>query len=109
METADKSFVGMPYGGGISVLRPAQHRIVAERNHTSLPLDSTHYRMLSFRCQQESSSNVEWRESMPLWHLDRVLGTKGGVHDTSRPTHAGGSPAAQLLRTHHSSLHPYHC
>src|SRR5271167_3955959 len=47
------------------------------------------------------------REVMLLWHLDRVLGTQGGVHDTSTPAHAGRSPAAQLLRTHDSSLHPH--
>jgi len=38
-------------------------------------------------------------------YLDRVLDTQGGVHDTSTPAHAGRSPAAQLFRTHDSSLH----
>jgi len=37
------------------------------------------------------------REGMVQWPLDRVLDTQGGVHDTSTPAHAGGSPAAQLL------------
>jgi hypothetical protein len=46
------------------------------------------------------------RQVMPLWPLDRVLDTQGGVHDTSTPTHAGRSSAAQLLRTHDPSLHP---
>src|SRR5271170_2935619 len=49
------------------------------------------------------------REGMLLWHLDRVLGTQGGVHDLPTPAHAGRSPAAQLLRTHDPSLHPYRC
>jgi len=44
------------------------------------------------------------RQGMPLWHLDRVLDTRGGVHDTSTPAHAGRSPAAQLLRTHRAPL-----
>src|SRR5271157_6056755 len=47
------------------------------------------------------------REVMPLWHLDRVLDTQGGVHDSSTSAHAGRSPAAQLLRTHDSPLHPH--
>src|ERR1700733_11742573 len=46
---------------------------------------------------------------MPLWHLDRVLDTEGGVHDTSTQTHAGRSPAAQLLPTYDPPLHPYGC
>ena len=44
---------------------------------------------------------------MLLWQLGRVLDTEGGVHDTSTPAHAGRSPAAQLLRTHDSPLHPH--
>ena len=34
------------------------------------------------------------RQGMLLWHLDRVLDTQGGVHDSSTPAHAGRSPAA---------------
>src|SRR5947209_16229712 len=49
------------------------------------------------------------RQGMPLWHLDRVLDTRGGVHDTSTPAHAGRPPAAQLLRTHCPSLYPHRC
>src|SRR4051794_32298642 len=49
------------------------------------------------------------REGMRLWPLDRVLDTRGGVHDSSTPAHAGRPPAAQLLRTHGSPLHPYRC
>jgi hypothetical protein len=47
------------------------------------------------------------REVLFLWHLDRVMDTQGGVHDSSTPAHAGRSPAPQLFRTHDSSLHPY--
>jgi hypothetical protein len=47
------------------------------------------------------------RQGMPLWHLDSVFDTQGGVHDTSTPTHAGGSSAAQLLRAHDPSLNPH--
>src|SRR5271170_957183 len=47
------------------------------------------------------------REVMPLWHLDRVLDTQGGVHDSPTSAHAGRSAAAQLLRTHDPSLHPH--
>ena len=36
------------------------------------------------------------REGMHLCLLDRVLDTRGGVHDSSTPAHAGRSPAAQL-------------
>jgi hypothetical protein len=44
-----------------------------------------------------------------LWRLDRVLDTEGGIHDPSTPTHAGGSPATELLRTHSPPLHPHRC
>jgi len=47
------------------------------------------------------------REVMPLWHLDRVLDTQGGVHDSPTSAHARRSAAAQLLRTHDPSLHPH--
>src|ERR1700755_226811 len=46
---------------------------------------------------------------MLLWRLDRVLDTQGGVYDTATPTHAGGSPATELLRAHGSPLHPHRC
>src|SRR5271170_7833441 len=47
------------------------------------------------------------RQDMLLRHLDRVLGTEGGVHDSLTPAHAGRSRAAQLLRTHDPPLHPH--
>jgi len=46
------------------------------------------------------------RQGTPLWDLDKVLDTEGGVHDTTTPTHAGKSQAAQLLRTHDPSARP---
>src|SRR5450756_113450 len=49
------------------------------------------------------------RQGVLLWLLDRVLDTEGGVHDTVTPTHAGGSPATELLRTHSSPLHTHGC
>ncbi len=49
------------------------------------------------------------RQGMPLWHLDRVLDTEGGVHDTFTPAYAGGSPTAELLRAHGSTLHAHGC
>jgi len=48
---------------------------------------------------QAICTNPLAREVMPLWHLERVLGTEGVVHDTTTPTHAGGYPPTQLLRT----------
>jgi hypothetical protein len=38
------------------------------------------------------------RQGMPLWRLDRVLNTRGGVHDTSASAHAGRSPASTHFR-----------